>query len=319
MPNARHYELVIYEVGDNEGESTEFSKTRIHAGATTWTPSLDGCLERGGRYAWSARAITDGNNAAEWSVPSLFEVSMGPSEAEFETALEVVKSYLAGEMEGAESVATAEESPPREETKRPATSGAPATRAAPATTQLSVDGNIDATSFTGDGSNLTGLGNPDGPCFDFTYRFVDCGNGTVTDTATWLIYLKNANCFGSQDWVAANQSAAGLADGSCGLTDGSRPGDWRLQTRPEWEGILDSSCTTEPKIVGNQSPTPGCYTDASDPDSEWASGLLVDTYWASSLLSNTTGAEGACLYNGTFGCGGFKSANLEVWPVRGGQ
>ena len=197
---------------------------------------------------------------------------------------------------------------------------AAASAAQPATAQLSVAGNIDATSFTGDGSSLTGVGNPDGPCFDLLHRFVDCGNGTVTDTMTGLIYLKNANCFGQQSWVAANQSAASLADGACGLTDGSRPGDWRLQTKEEWEGIFDSSCAAEPGLVGNQSPAPGCYTDAGDPDSEWASGVVVSAnYWSSTPLSGPTGAEGACLYNGTFGCGGLKTAPLYVWPVRGGQ
>jgi hypothetical protein len=43
-----------------------------------------------------------------------------------------------------------------------------------------------------------------------------------------------------QSWPAANNSAAALTDGQCGLTDGSAAGDWRLQTKAEWEGILST-------------------------------------------------------------------------------
>jgi hypothetical protein len=79
------------------------------------------------------------------------------------------------------------------------------------------------------------VGNPDSPCFDNTNRYADCGNGTVHDQATNLIWLKRANCFGPLDYAAANNAAAGLEDGECGLTDGSSPGDWRSPTREEWE------------------------------------------------------------------------------------
>jgi hypothetical protein len=73
------------------------------------------------------------------------------------------------------------------------------------------------------------------PCFDNGNRYVDCGNGTVTDTVTGLVWLKNANCFGEQTYAAASQAAAGLGAGQCGLTDGSSPGDWRLPTLVEWQ------------------------------------------------------------------------------------
>jgi hypothetical protein len=39
-------------------------------------------------------------------------------------------------------------------------------------------------------------------------------------------------------WAAANQSAAALGDGQCGLTDHSSPGDWRLPSRDEWIATL---------------------------------------------------------------------------------
>lgn len=402
VEGARRYELVVYRVSSDEEESRPVLRKTFPGTVESWTPSLRQCLEQGGRYAWSVRAV-GGDEASEWSAPSLFEVASGPSEAEFDAAVEVVRSYLALRGENAESA-------PRElgrssQQEGPASSESPTPLAPPAATQLSVDGNIDATSYTGDGENLanvatdaelathTGLAdahrehatleesseidadilahagaadahhaptvdtfvtnkdahdhlggdgaavlhsslgsvgasdhhapfeNPDGPCFDATRRFADCGNGTVTDTVTGLIYLKNANCFGTQNWVTANQSAAGLADGACGLSDGSRAGDWRLQTKEEWEGIVDPSCTTDPEIVGNQSPTPGCYTDAGDAASEWASGVVSSGYWSSTTnSSNSTFAWIALLSVGDVFDLNFKTGDIgRVWPVRGGQ
>jgi hypothetical protein len=68
---------------------------------------------------------------------------------------------------------------------------------------------------------------PDPPCFDNINRYVDCGNGTVTDTVTGLIWLQQSDCLGSAGYANANKAAAGLKDGDCGgtLTDGSSPGD----------------------------------------------------------------------------------------------
>lgn len=72
-------------------------------------------------------------------------------------------------------------------------------------------------------------------------RFVDNGNGTVSDNLTGLVWLKNANCFGPQNWASALYAANNLANGSfCGLNDGSKPGDWRLPNRTELESLLDS-------------------------------------------------------------------------------
>ncbi len=59
-------------------------------------------------------------------------------------------------------------------------------------------------------------------------------NGTVTDPATNLVWLKNANCFGSvTSFNTAWAKAKALATGACGLSDGSAAGDWRLPTSNE--------------------------------------------------------------------------------------
>ncbi len=59
-------------------------------------------------------------------------------------------------------------------------------------------------------------------------RYTDNGDGTITDNLTGLIWLQDANCLGAQTWADALSKANGLADGQCGLTDGSRAGNWRL-------------------------------------------------------------------------------------------
>ena len=52
----------------------------------------------------------------------------------------------------------------------------------------------------------------------------------MTDTVTGLIWLKHSDCLATNTWAAANQAAAGLKNGDCGLSDKSSSGDWRLPT-----------------------------------------------------------------------------------------
>ncbi len=75
-------------------------------------------------------------------------------------------------------------------------------------------------------------------------RFIDNGNGTITDTMTGLVWLKLANCIHS-DWAAAVSQARALASGMCGLTDGSRTGDWRVPNRKEMLSLADRNQNNE--------------------------------------------------------------------------
>lgn len=88
-------------------------------------------------------------------------------------------------------------------------------------------------------------------------RFKDNGDGTLTDSRTGLIWLKNANCGSffegdqgggrnSRSWHEARVAASRLADGFCGLKDGSKAGEWRLPTRDE---LLDISKNAGSKEV----------------------------------------------------------------------
>jgi hypothetical protein len=68
-------------------------------------------------------------------------------------------------------------------------------------------------------------------------RFLDNSDGTVTDCRTGLVWLKNANCYGSyMSWQNAKAFANVLKNGWCELSDGSMRGDWRL---PDIEELID--------------------------------------------------------------------------------
>jgi hypothetical protein len=71
-------------------------------------------------------------------------------------------------------------------------------------------------------------------------RFINHGNGTLTDKLTGLIWPSDAACFGniSSQGQAINAARA-FASGTCNLTDGSLPGDWRLPNRKELRSLVD--------------------------------------------------------------------------------
>ena len=60
-------------------------------------------------------------------------------------------------------------------------------------------------------------------------------NGTIT--VGNLVWLKNAGCLGKMNWNDATARAKSLKSGDCGLTDGSKAGDWRLPTIDELVSI----------------------------------------------------------------------------------
>ncbi len=144
-----------------------------------------------------------------------------------------------------------------------------------------------------------------------SYRYTDNGNGTVTDNRSGLIWLKNANCFGRQAWDTAEQIVASLANGQCGLSDGSTSGMWRLPTEDEWRAMVDKSYSP---ALSNAAGT-GQWTEG-----DAFSGVQSDDdYWSSSGTNVTTRAirwnDGPY-----FGYGDYSRYNTNyVWPVRDGN
>lgn len=157
-------------------------------------------------------------------------------------------------------------------------------------------------------------GAADPACFEGENRYVDCGNGTVTDGATGLVWLQQADCIGPQNWETAQGAAAALADGSCGLTDGSQPGDWRLPTKEEWELTIDLFYRKCAIPLSNDAGTDCLSTGPSV-----LSGVRPKLYWSS---TNTVDLPKHA-FDANLGGGGLvywagKPSSRYAWPVRDG-
>lgn len=167
------------------------------------------------------------------------------------------------------------------------------------TTCYDTAGTVIACANTGqDGELQTGMPWPNP-------RFTDNGNGTVTDNLTGLIWLKNANCFGPQNWDAALTSAKGLATAACGLTDGSTSGQWRLPSIVELESLVDLSRSNPALPAGHP-----------------FSAVQSNYYWSSSTFDQGPSlAWFVYMPNGTlnFGDKPYGYSTMYGWPVRSGQ
>jgi hypothetical protein len=145
-----------------------------------------------------------------------------------------------------------------------------------------------------------------------TPRFTDNLDGTVTDNQTGLIWLKDANCFGARTWNDALSDCNGLADASCGLTDESSTGDWRLPNRRELVSLIHDA-----------------YYGPAVPDTagtgQWSSGdpfnnVQSFAYWSSTTFaSDTIGACYVIMYAGSVDFDIKSRSDFYVWPVRGGH
>lgn len=133
-------------------------------------------------------------------------------------------------------------------------------------------------------------------------RFTDNINGTVTDNLTGLIWLKNANCFGVQ-WTAALKDIGSLANGQCGLTDGSTAGQWRLPNVRELESLVN---------VG-QSNT------AAWLNVQGFSSVQSGHYWSSTTYAPSNGDAWYVNMSDGHVYWGNKAVSYYVWPVRSGK
>lgn len=164
-----------------------------------------------------------------------------------------------------------------------------------------------------DGALQTGVAAPDP-------RFVDNGDGTVTDRLTGLIWLQETHCtryypldFSGQyprPWTSAIAACNGLRSGYCGLADGSEAGDWRMPNVRELASLLD---------YGRHHPA----LPPSFPRSDSAAVYTLDTIWTSTTYDIVTGnPAGDAWYIDFFnGNDGFRDKEQVngIWPVRGGR
>jgi uncharacterized protein DUF1566/List-Bact-rpt repeat protein len=131
--------------------------------------------------------------------------------------------------------------------------------------------------------------------------FVDLQDGTMYDPASRLIWLKNANCIGQNNWDIATASAVNLANGQCGLSDGSAVGDWHVPTIDELRTFVDAGYRDEAlKAAG-------------------FSNVAASYYWSSSPFPNQPDNVWFVLISNGYMSVALKYANLCSWPVRSGQ
>ena len=145
-------------------------------------------------------------------------------------------------------------------------------------------------------------------------RFTDNLDGTVRDNLTGLIWLKNANCFESRTWDEALSACNDLAHGSCGLTDGSLAGIWRLPNRLELLRLLNLEYF-DPALSNTEG------------TGQWSEGDIFNNvdniaiYWSSTTFYFQLVSDDAWTVNVRLGNVPVhsKSDDYYVWCVRGGD
>lgn len=146
-------------------------------------------------------------------------------------------------------------------------------------------------------------------------------NGAVRDNTTGLIWLQDASCDELPDidnetgaiWALADNRVGSVADGVCGLTDGTAPGDWRQPTAAEW--ALFTSAARNAACLPTVSNTSGaaCWTEG-DP----FTGVKSAGYWTSEFINPLLNIARAFDLTTGLTFNGSGSLLLHVWPVRQG-
>ncbi len=139
-------------------------------------------------------------------------------------------------------------------------------------------------------------------------RFTDNNNGTVTDNLTGLIWLKDANCFGTGTWSQALISSNSLSSGSCGLTDGSSAGAWRLPNRKELKSLVDAERINP--ALPNGHPFSNVQSTVNGSSS---------CYWSSTTYPISASYDwGFTMGDGHMDVFHGKTGSGYIWPVRDG-
>ena len=149
-------------------------------------------------------------------------------------------------------------------------------------------------------------------------RFTDNGDGTVTDNLTGLVWLKNANCDGQKNWYDALTFCNTLSHMSCGLSDSSAAGDWRLPNANELHSLIHYG-VHDPALPDTSGMGQWSEGDPFTGVLCAVTGCAYGRYWSSTSTAGSP-ASGMFVYLG----GGWvertaKDAEFSVWPVRGGN
>jgi hypothetical protein len=138
-------------------------------------------------------------------------------------------------------------------------------------------------------------------------RFTDNADGTVTDNLTGLVWLRNARCnFGDSvspvfnlSWSDALGVSNALASGRCGLSDGSKAGDWRLPNVVELESLVD---------IAQAGP--------ALPVAHPFSGVQSNVYWSSTTNARNSGSAWTVNFDSGLLLDFNKALSYSVWAVR---
>ena len=130
-------------------------------------------------------------------------------------------------------------------------------------------------------------------------RFVDHGDGTVTDNLTGLIWMKDANLPGStKTWQEALNYVAAI---NAGMYQNFGYTDWRLPNINELESLVNAGVPNTATWLNGQS-----FTNVQS-----------QYYWSSTTYIHWTQAAGTIsMYEGSFDHYD-KLSHWSIWPVRG--
>jgi hypothetical protein len=128
-------------------------------------------------------------------------------------------------------------------------------------------------------------------------RFIDNGNGTVTDTLTALTWQKDSSCHATKIWQGALDACNAMVTGTCGLSDGSTAGDWRLPNINELHSLGPTWSSLDAPFVGN----------------------LASFYWSSTTYAGSSGSAWVVYFSNGIVDKFDKSDSYYVRCVRGGQ
>lgn len=137
-------------------------------------------------------------------------------------------------------------------------------------------------------------------------RFTDNSDGTIRDNLTNLVWMKNANCWGTLNWSTAltkiqDLNGATATPATCTGYTGTHK-DWRLPDVRELKSLIDLS-----------------HTNPALPTGHPFTGVQSYYYWSSTTNADgTSNAWSVHLYYG-YGYFDYKTYyDHYVWPVRGG-
>ena len=159
VAGAERYELVVYRVDEDRHRAPVVLRQAVDGRAGSWTPTLERCLEGGGRYAWALRAQR-GEARSPWSRPALFAVAP-PQELLAMPRRQAAGGHgtngVPGGNESGAGPASAETTGGGEAARATGTGSGRAPRGAAAALGLSVEGRVEAAAFSGDGAALANV------------------------------------------------------------------------------------------------------------------------------------------------------------------